>query len=744
MSDGDSIKRLICTFCNCNCGVLAHVREGKIVRITGNPDNAISGGYVCRRIKYAIKWLYHPEQLKYPLKRLGARGENKWQRITWEQALGEIAEKLGALKEKYGPETLAVTEGTLRGAQFWERSRFCNLFGNPHNVFHPGTACALNRFALGHTIAGYEVSQKDPGAEFLLKHTNCFVLWGTDKTSSDPRGIGQALRERRKRPIRFIVVDPRVTKTAEVADFHLQLRPGTDCALALGWTNVIINEQLYDKDFVRDWTVGFDELAGRAQEYPPQLVSEITGVRTDDIVRSARMFADSKPAVIIAGCATDQIGLNGTRVEQVNAINQALTGNIDIIGGSMMNGIGPRNDKGRFIRDVELEALDSVSGEQRRKQIGFDRFKIMSWAGYEHTTGPHEKFYGLPEFTMHRVGASAPLLWRAILTGEPYPVKALINWESNPLQWAANTRNVYNAMKSPNLELFVVHDFWMTPSALLADYVLPAASWMESSYADTFEDFRDAVVGGEKAVEPLGERRDNYYFWRGLGTRLGQKDHWPWETMEEVIAYRLKPMGITFEEFIKTGALLTPIEEKKYEKSGFPTPTGKFELSSTILEKLGYDPLPFFEEPAESPVRTPDVAKEYPFILITGTRFMPQYHSEHRHFGTGMREVNPDPLADVNIKDAGRLGIHDGDWIYIETRRGRIRQRARVSDKILEGVVNVQAGWWFPEMPAEDPSLHGLWESNANVLTLDDPDTCDPLSGGWQVRALLCKIGKVQ
>ena len=407
-----------------------------------------------------------------------------------------------------------------------------------------------------------------------------------------------------------------------------------------------------------------------------------------------------------------------------------------------MNGIGPYNDKGRFIRDVELEALDAVPSEQRKKQIGYDRFKIMSWAGYEHTTGPHEKFYGIPEFTMHRVGASAPLLWRAILTGEPYPIKALINWESNPLQWAANTRNVYNAMKSPNLELFVVNDFWMTPTALLADYVLPAASWMESAYADTFEDFRDGVVGGEKAVEPLGERKDNYYLWRGLGIRLGQKDHWPWETMEEVIEYRLKPMGITFEEFIKTGALLSPIEEKKYEKSGFPTPTGKFELYSTILEKLGYDPLPFYEEPAESPIRTPDVAKEYPLILITGTRFMPQYHSEHRHFGTGMREVNPDPIADLNIKDAERSGINEGDWIIIETGRGRIKQRARISDKILEGVVNVQAGWWFPEMPAEDPSVHGLWESNANVLTLDDPDACDPLSGGWQARALLCKIYK--
>lgn len=742
MNYREEVKRVICTFCNCNCGVLAHVKNGKIVRMVGNRENEISSGYVCPRMKYAINWLYHPDQLKYPLKRVGERGENKWQRITWTQALDEIAVKLNELKTKYGPETLAVTEGTLRGALFWERSRFCNLFGNPHNVFHPGTACALNRFAIGHVIAGYEVSQKDPGAEFLLKYTNCFVFWGTDKTNSDPRGVSLAIRERHKRPIKFIVVDPRITRTAEIADIHLQLRPGTDTALALGWTNVIINEQLYDKDFVKNWTTGFDKLAERAKEYPPERVAKITGVKAEDIVESARMFATTSPAVIIAGCATDQIGLNGTRVEQVNAINQALTGNIDILGGAMMNGVGPLNDKGRFIRDSELEARDALPPEQRRKQLGYDRFKIMSWAGYELTTGPHERFYGIPEFTMHRVGASAPLLWRAILTGKPYPIKAMISWESNPLQWAGNTKKVYEAMKSPNLELFVVNEYWMTPTALLADYVLPMASWMERAYADTFEDFRDAVVGGEKAVDPLGERKDDYYFWRELGIRMGQKEYWPWETMEDVIGYRLKPMGITYEEFIKTGAILTPIEEKKYEKSGFPTPSGKFELYSSILEKLGYDPLPFYEEPAESPVSTPDVAKEYPLILITGTRFMPQYHSEHRHWGMGMREVNPDPIADLNTRDAEKFGIREGDWIYIETKRGRIRQKARVSDKILAGVVNVQAGWWFPEMPAEEPSLHGLWESNANVLTIDDPDACDPLSGGWQVRALLCKVYK--
>jgi len=153
--------------------------------------------------------------------------------------------------------------------------------------------------------------------------------------------------------------------------------------------------------------------------------------------------------------------------------------------------------------------------------------------------------------------------------------------------------------------------------------------------------------------------------------------------------------------------------------------------------------LPFYEEPPESPVSTPELAREYPLILNTGGRFMPMFHSEHRQWGTGMRARHPDPLTDIHPDTARKLGISEGDWIFIETRRGRIKQKAHLNPGILSNVVNCEASWWFPEMPGAEPSLHGLWESNANVLTLDDPDCCDPLTGGWCNRALLCRVYKV-
>lgn len=741
MGQSIEVKRSICTFCSANCAVLVHLKERTIVKIEGNREHRLSRGFICERIKYAIKWLYHRDQLQYPLKRAGEKGENRWERVTWDQALDEIAEKLRTLKEKHGPETLAITEGTFRGALSWMRSRFCYLFGNPHNVFHPGTICGLNRYSIGQAIAGWRICPKEVGYASIEK-TNCVVSWASNPASSRPRASAWLMQQRRKRPIKIIVVDPRFTETAKIADMHLRLRPGTDGALALGWANIIINENLYDMDFVKNWTTGFDKLAERVQEYPPGRVADITGLKVEEIVESARMYAATKPAWIIGGVATDHIGLNGTRVEQACAICQALVGNIDVLGGSLMPGIGPGEEGKRLIRESELELRDKLPLEQRLKQLGSDRFKLMAWPGYELTATPYEKFYGVPAPTMHRMGASPSLLWRAILTRKPYPITAMISWESNPLMWAGNTKLVYEAMKSPNLELYVVNEYWMTPTALFADYVLPMASWMERPCLSTFQDFNDAALGGERAIQPLGERKEDYYFWRELGIRFGQKEYWPWETFEEHMAYRLKPVGMTVDEFVRIGCLTTPIEEKKYKKLGFPTPSGKFELYSSVLEKLGYDPLPFYEEPFESPVRTPEVAKEYPFILNTGGRFMPMFHSEFRHLGIGTREKRPDPLADISIEDAQKLGIEEGDWIYIETKRGRIKQKAKISHKMLRGMVNVESSWWFPEMPGEEPFSHGLWESNANVLTLDDPDGCDPLSGGWQDRALLCRVYK--
>jgi thiosulfate reductase/polysulfide reductase chain A len=376
----------------------------------------------------------------------------------------------------------------------------------------------------------------------------------------------------------------------------------------------------------------------------------------------------------------------------------------------------------------------------------------MTWPGWELANEAYMKTYGIPLcMSGHNFSSPQPMVWRAILTEKPYPVKAMITWSSNPLINAANTKLVYKALKSPNLELHVVLEHFMTPTALLADYVLPAASKLEKPVCTTYEDFGPAFSCGERAINPLGERRSDYDFFRELAIRFGFGDYFPWKTEEELADYRLEPMGITFkqaatEKYVVRSKFWTydTINPKTGEPTGFPTPSGKIELSSTILQKLGYDPLPFYEEPPESPFSTPEVAKDYPLILTTGGRFRPMFHSENRHLGMGTREQHPEPLVQIHPDTARDLDIEDGDWVYIETRRGVITQKAQVTSDIHPKVVNAESHWWFPEQPAQEPWLHGLWQSNVNVLTMDDPDTCDQLSGGWCLRALLCRIYKAQ
>ncbi|MGB9886544.1 MAG: molybdopterin-containing oxidoreductase family protein [Moorellales bacterium] len=733
MSPDTVIKKAACFFCHNHCGVLVQVEDGRVVKVAANPDHPRSRGFICARAVHAPRWLYHPGQLQRALKRVGARGEGKWQEISWEQAVDEIAEKLARLKQEYGPETLVVAEGTYRSDHFWARSRFLNLFGNPQNLICPGMVCLCNEYSLHLALAGTMIAPD-------ISRAKCVVLWGSNRKESRLVMWRVLKRRMERQEVKVIVVDPWKTEAAAEADLCLQLRPGTDAALALGWIHVIIREGLYDREFVERWTHGFRELAERVKEYTPQKVAEITGLTPEEIVQSARLYATTPPACIDRGVAADQLGRNSLRIEQARVILGAITGNLDVPGGDLMCGPPSRIDGRRFVCDSELELADRCPVENRAKLIGSDRFKLMSWQAWELVAPHYERFYGVPCPQLHYIEAPTPVALRQIISGEPYPVKALITVASNPVMWAPNTRLVLEALTHPNLELHVVLEYWMTPTAQLADYVLPAASWLERPLCTTTEDWFPVVVGGERAVPPLGERHEDYQFWRALGLRLGQAEYWPWKDLEEVIRYRLADLGISFEEFVEKGGIYPAREYKKYQKGGFPTPTGKLELASTVLEKLGYDPLPYYEEPPESPVRTPERAKEYPLILNTGGRFMPQFHSEHRHWGIGLRERHPDPLVTLHPQTAEKLGIREGDWVYIETARGRIRQKARLSEGMRPDVVNVEASWWFPEKPGELPVLFGALEANANVLTLEEPDALDPLTGGWCNRALLCRV----
>jgi thiosulfate reductase/polysulfide reductase chain A len=754
---GVETKKTICwpsPGCLSSCGILVNVKDGKIISMRGNPDFPGNWGSVCsKRFPHLIKWLYHPDQLMYPLKRKGERGENKWERISWDQALDEIADKLKQLKEQYGAETLSVIEGTYRTDLYGIRGRFLNLFGNPQNAASPGITCTCNKEAIDMMLAGASL----PSMIRSLDKENspqCLVFCGTNLPEARViawRQIKKYLQQEHKPKV--IVIDPRKTEVAENADIWLQIRPGTDTALFMAWLNVIFEEHLYDKEFVDKWTYGFEQLKQRAKEYSPEKVAGITWLPADKIRESARLYAKNKPAAIILGLAADHIGLNSIRVEQARICLHAITGNVRSEYGETPIGPGPLINGKMGIRDAMLQLEDKCTPEQRKKQLGADRFKLMTWPGYEIISKCYKKVYGVPLYMCgHAFSVAEPLIWRSILEEKPYPTTALITWTSNPIINAANTKLVYKALKSPNLKLHVVLEHMMTPTALLADYVLPAASKLERGILSTTEDFTPVFKAGERAVAPLGERKHDYYFFREMAIRLGFGEYFPWKDEEEFYNYRLSPLGITFEQAAREKFIVSSDKPWTYDsvnpatgkQTGFATPSGKLELFSNVLKDLGYDPLPFYEEPPESPVRTPEVAREYPLILTTGGRFQPQFQSEHRQLGMGLREQHPEPLVEIHPDTARKMGIAEGDWTYIETLRGVIKQKAKITDRIHPDVVNCEHCWWFPEQPAQEPWLHGLWQSNANVLTTDELDMCDPLTGGWPMRALLCKIYKVQ
>jgi thiosulfate reductase / polysulfide reductase chain A len=741
-------KKIVCwpsPGCHQECGLIATVRGGRLVQLKGNPDYVTPFRGCADRMPHLTKWLYSSEQLLHPLKRAGERGENRWERISWDQALDEIAKKLAEIKTKYGAEGLALNEGTYRNDQYPMRTRFLNLFGNPGNIGSAGTVCFCNKVALSYALVGLGLRHGK------AEKARCIVLNGANLSQAMPL-IWRRIKRQLPKQTKLIVIDPRKTEAAKEADMWLQIRPGTDGALFMAWINIIIREGLYDKEFVEKWTYGFDQLRERAAEYAPERVAEITWIPAEDILKSARIYATTRPGVIEVGVASDQIGFNAIRVEQARVCLRALTGNLSVEGAELLEGPGPIIGGKMGLRDAMLQNAEMLDPAQRKKQLGADKYKLMTWPGYEIVNRYYEKTYGIPSpMSAHNFLCPQPLIWRAILEGKPYPIKALITWTSNILLNAADTKTVYRALKSPNLDLHVVLEHVMTPTALLADYVLPIASKLEKIVCHTHEDFAPVIACGERAIAPLGERRSDFHFWRGLAMRFGFGEHFPWKTEEELADYRLKPLGITFKEAATKRYVIPSDKPWTYETinprtgkpTGFATPSGKIELYSNVLKKLGYDPLPFYEEPPESPVRTPDRAREYPFILTTGGRFRPMFHSENRQIGIGMREQYPDPLVDIHPDTARELGIKEGDWAYVESRNGVIKQKARITDEIHPKVINVQGHWWFPEEPAREPWLHGLWSANANVLTVSDPETFDPVTGGWPLRALLCKVYKV-
>ncbi|OGP60629.1 MAG: hypothetical protein A2162_03720 [Deltaproteobacteria bacterium RBG_13_52_11b] len=682
--------RTACRNCHGGCGVIAHVKDGKVIKVEGDPDSPISHGTMCSKGLSVTQLAYHPDRVLYPMKKT----EKGWQRITWDEALGTIAERFNKVMKEYGPESILVGQGTGRDYES-HLYRFANLLGTP-NVITAGHMCYVSRVASTLITCGtLPVGDYDGGPK-------CIVMWGCNPLWTNPDEYkGASFWSAYKKGVKLICIDPRKSFYAGRADLWLQIRPGTDAAMAMGFHNVIIEEELYDKEFAENYVHGWDAWRERVKEYPLDRVQEITWVDKELIRKAARMYATIKPALIHWGVPTEQT-INCANYTRAVTGLMGITGNLDAPGGNALFVNPPTRTVAEFARHRDL------SKEQRKKRLGGEEFKLGARVAF----------------------INPKKAWDSILTGKPYPIKAGILCGTNPVVTRANAKEAYEALKK--LEFLAVIDFFLTPTAELADIFLPSSTWLEQNHVADNWKRHGFVLARQKCVQ-IGECWQDHKIFLELGKRMGQE--W-WPTVEDALDYLLEPAGLTWEQFKEKGYLKGEMVYHKYKQRGFSTPTKKLEIYSTVLKDWGYDPMPKYVEIPESPISKPELTKDYPYILNAGLRTPTFFHSANRNI-PWLREIRPDPIVEIHPETARKHNIKDGQWVYIESPRGRVKQRAKLNDGIDPRVVAAEHGWWFPEI--KDPG-HGWDVSNINILTDNAYATLDPAIGSTNLRVCLCNI----
>jgi len=668
------VVKSACRLCSSCCGIDAHVEEGRLVKVAPMKEHPVNR--LCVKSQAIPDLIYSPERVTHPMRKVNGA----WRQISWDEALDIISDKLAVIRDNYGAKALLVHLGepTVGTEVPKMAARFCSLYGTP-NYTSGSSLCFVAR-GIGH---GLSISRRMLPLSPSYENTRCVVVWGHNPQQSK---IGEEadILSAQKRGARLIVVDPRITPLARRADLHIQVRPGTDCALSLGLLNVIITEGLYDRDFVEQWTLGFDELAEHIKEYSPEVVEKLSWVPADKVRQFARMYAAAKPATISQDVALDHC-VNGVQNSRAISILVAVTGNLDIVGGNVYN-----------------------------PPLGQAGVRIKGNVSIDEAIGARYPIFG--KFTSQ---TTAMPVVEAIITGKTYPVKALIVQAANPALTWPNTNKVRQAFQK--LDLLVVSDLFMTETARLADIFLPAASLLERKILTDYSSKGLPLIAlSNRAVEPPGDCLEDWRLWTELGCKMDYADYFPWQNADELFTFLLEPSGVTLKQLEENpgGILYHPFErQRKYEQEGFGTPSGKVEIFSQTLADYGYNPLPACTPPPEDP--------SYPFTLITGSRTIAYTHSQFRNLPR-LRKLVPQPLVEINPGPAENLGIADGEPVLLESPKGTITLPARVTPDIHPGVLSIQHGWE---------------EANSNLLTDNEPN--DPISGYPAFKTIPCRVRKI-
>lgn len=711
-------KRGICGICSAGCWIIAEYDDaGRIVNVRADEESDM--GIICTLGRHSPDIIYSKDRLLYPMKRTGPKGTYDFERISWDEAYEIIVGNLKRIKKDHGAEATAV----YTGVGTFELS-LCDVF-QPKGIAVSSASSVLFPFGSPNTMGvgalcyvSYGMIAPDVTSGKLLidmfndtEHSEMIVIWGTNPATDLPPIDMKRIIDAHNRGAHVVVIDPRKTRSAKLdRATWVPIRPGTDGALALGMCNVLIEEELYDEDLVNNWTVGFEDFSRYVQHFRPHIVEGITGVPRETIVSLARRIALAKGVsqLMYTGLEYSNCGVQAIRAALVL---WALAGQLDRPGGRCFKMPG---NAFTINKDGHVQ---SPSGVQR---IGSDRF---------------------PVYLKYRDEAHASGLPESVLEGSPYKVRALI------IQGASITTSwpdpgLWQRTLS-GLEFLVCIDRQMTADARFADIILPATTYYEN---ESYMLYGPLFRIRERLIQPLGDARNDFFIMAELARHLGYGHLYP-QNEHELFAHILKGSGFTYDDIKEKGGIVSiPTEMmhyKKWEKGllrrdgkqGFDTPSGKFEIASSVLEEYGYDPLPVYTEPQEGPLSRPDLLKEFPLVFNSGSRVKTGFHTQHRGIRR-LAEERPEPTVTINSRDAEERRIQTGDLVKIRTPRGSLTMRAFVTDDIVQGAVDANHACGSPVGPE-------AWQKR-NINTLTDMNQFDPISGFPVYKCLLCDVERVE
>lgn len=712
--------------CHLGCAVEIYTDdEGRVIRVEGDEESPFNNGRLCSRCLALTEVVYHEDRIKYPMKRDPKdRGKDKWERISWDEAFDLAYEKLNGIREKYGAETVLFLNGTSRDVGAY-LTRLAWSFGSPHKVFPmSGMSCFAPRVSGCFANTGsfwvgdysQQLARRYDDPEWKVPEH--ILIWGNNPLISNSDGLyGHWVTDCMKLGSKTIVIDPKCTWLASRAEHFLQIRPGTDAALALCFINIIAKEDLYDHKFVELWCYGFDEIVAAAEEFTPERTSEITGIPAEDILDTIRDFANSDSGILQWGVAIDM-------TKEAVPTSQAMIAIMAILG--FIEKPGCMVVPSSIVFYAGGWGNELLPREQDEKRAGYFEYPLVGQG-----------------FFMDQTDA----LIKQMETDEPYKIRAAWFSLTNFLSCAAvDPKRTLEAYK--RLEFIVGMEIFMTPTVMaLADLVFPGVTYPERDGVR----LGDGCQRGEtinQAIEPLFDTKSDMEIFLTMGRRFNPEG-WPWETVEEMFDFMYEQTGFAFKEMQEISPAFVPFEYYKHEKGklrsdgkpGFNTSTGRIELWSTFYNAIGLNPTPYFEEPVPGPVSTPDLYEEYPLILTTGARQWASFHSEHRQI-PHLRAMHPDAVLEINPETAKRFGVDEGDWVWLENQYGRCKRKVVITEALLDGVGSTDHAWWLPEAPGEaEDGLFGLWDMAVGQLI---PYIPGKYGFGSNYKSLLAKIYKVE